>query len=170
MNVVLPHSPYLLISPTAGEHLHRCALAGFPIITGTAQEISEELISLKLTTLDHPIAVGDISPSVAGYDIEARLLKVLESLLPDVLFFSTVDAFSMTFLSRFAQVVKQVPILKSVSDSSRLFKAFMREHPPEMTLEEGVKKVIEIAPSCFEFYINFRNSKVPAKAKLVELL
>ena len=102
----LPYSPVLVITDNVIKAMKQCTDQGFPSITGTAEEIHEKLFSLKKASFTNPLVVGDINPTVAGRDIESKLLKVLEIIDRDVMFFSSRDYFSETFLSRFSVIMK----------------------------------------------------------------
>jgi hypothetical protein len=182
----LPYSPVLIINKDAMLMMKECTDLNFPSVSGNAQEISDALISLNSASLDNPIAVGNISPEVAGRSIENQLLKVLESLQSQAIFFSTTDNFSEVFLSRFVQVNKAVEVKQAFTDSSKSFVSIMTsdntnkivqdvDDSEEVEEEEEfevskLEEVLRACPSCLKFFLNYKTSSVPSKAKLLQFI
>jgi len=147
--------------------MKRCSEQGFSMVTGTADEIYDRLHSLKRSHLDNPVVVGDINPAVAGRDVESKLLKVLEDLTIDVLFFSSCDNFSVTFISRFMQVIKKPRILENRGNSKSAFMRIMKE---DISFVESMNSIVQEAPSFLPFFLMYKGARVPSKQKILELL
>jgi hypothetical protein len=163
----LPYTPILIISENVHSKINESLAQGFPFLTGKAEEICASLNLLKNAMLDNPIVVGDISPKVAGHDIEQCLLKVLEGLTVDVMFLSSMDSFSSTFLSRFAVVFKDDEIIESGFNSRSAFVQIMQAELPKV---EALKKIIKECPGFLPFFESFHSTHMPGKIKLLEFL
>lgn len=160
-------SPVLVITDQLIPAMKACSDRGFSMITGDSDSIYERLFCLKRAQLDNPVAVGDINPEVAGRDIEQKLLKVLEDLTIDVMFFSSKDVFSEVIISRFMRVQKAVAVLPNEYNSKESFLHLLKEEEnPHMAL----RGVLQQAPSFLPFFLEFRQSRIPAKRKILELL
>lgn len=163
----LQYSPALLISNRVPLMIASCVEKGFPLITGTAFEISEKLSSLRSAELSNPLVVGDISPTVAGRDIEHKLLKVLETLKVSAMFMSSVDGFTDVLLSRFITIMKETPIIENKHNSKLAAIALLKG---ESYVEASFATIVKECPSYLPFFIAFTNSRLPAKNKILEFL
>lgn len=145
-----------------------CVDQGFPLATGDAEKILTTISSVKHATLDKPLVVGDINPEVAGHDIEARLLKVLEDLQISAMFVSSRDVFSETFMSRFMSVVKEGHVHLNNHNSKMFFVNMMRD--ADVPHEKALLDILKEAPSMLPYYMSYKQSRLPAKHKLTEFL
>lgn len=163
----LNHSPTLMIVDNAGVILKASSDQGFPLITGNSDEISSRLGSLKNSSISNFVVVGDINPYVAGHDIQSKLLKVLEDLKIDAMFVSSRDCFSDIFLSRFVQVIKKVGVYKNNFNSRGAAVSVLKE---ERSFYEILPNLISEFPGYLPFVAKFKSCRVPAKAKLLDLV
>lgn len=160
-------SPVLIITDDVVEPMKRCSDQGFSLVTGNAEDIHDKLQNLKRSKLHNPVAIGDINPDVAGRDIEQKLLKVLEEMKIDAMFFSSRDGFSVTFISRFMQVIKQPKVVVSKTNSREAFLNILRS---DQGFLESARGIVENAPAFLPFFMQYRGSRVPSKQKILELL
>lgn len=163
----LPYTPVLVISENVAIKINESVNQGFPLITGKAEEICNKMNLLKNSVLNNPVVVGDINPRIAGNDVEQSLLKVLEGLCIDVMFFSSVDCFSSTFLSRFAVVIKDDELIESTFNSRASFIQVMKTDMPTV---EALRKILKESPAYLPFFMAFKDSRMPSKLKLLEFL
>ena len=157
-------SPTLIISSDAGSIIKDCVEKGFPLVTGTVDEIYKKVYSLRNAHLSNPLVIGDINPMIAGKSIEIKLLKVLEELYIDVIFVSSVDCFSLIFLSRFMQIVKNVIIYKTQVNSKEVFISLLKSE------ESSLRSVLKEFPEGLEIFHKYKKSNFTVKSKLLELL
>jgi hypothetical protein len=147
------------------EYINR----GHVIVTGSSEEIVEQLVSVRRAVLDGPLVVGDVNPGVAGRDIENRLLKILEGLDKPAIFLSSKDDFSEIFLSRFVQIVKEIPANENRSDSFSAFRATMIDIFKGEDVD-ALGDIVRDAPSFFPLYLRYLQSPIPKKYKVMDLL
>lgn len=156
----------LVINPNIKQVFDSCTENGYVLVTGSLEAMVAKLVSLKRASLGAPVVLGDINPRIVGNSIERALLRVLEDITIDLMVVSSQDSFSDIFVSRFARVVKNVPVYKNRYNSVKAFVdiASDKNHPAPL------RAIIEEAPKYTELYLRYVLSPVPAKRKLLELL
>ncbi len=165
--------PKLIISDKAFDVIQECSRSGCVLVTGTLDEIVETLNSLKRAMLDDVVVVGDINPRILGPDVENRLLKLLESLLVDVVFISSGDGFSDIFISRFVEVRKEVVPLAVRGSSEVGFRAMMREYLKSEQRHEADRDILaEVVRDAAEFvplYAAYVSSPMLKRIRIFDL-
>jgi hypothetical protein len=165
--------PKLIISDRAFEVIQAGVNGGAILITGSLDEVVDSLSSLKRAMLENVIMVWDINPEIMGRDIESRLLKILENLLVNVIFVSSGDGFSEIFLSRFAEVKKEMSLFRVHCSSELSFRAMLREgficERKNEVEKDRMPEVIRDAAEFFLLYNIYSSSYVPKKSKVLDV-
>jgi hypothetical protein len=157
--------PALVIDRAFMPGVQACLDKEFIPLTGSSKYICDQLSSLRKLSLQHPVVVWDINPSVAGMDIEGRLLKTLEDMEIRVVLYSSADAFSQIFLSRFSVVIKSPHIVPIENNPNFDLYTLMEQENTDI-LTEVVSKSVCYLP----YVIQSQSGYITSKAKLMGLL
>jgi len=157
--------PMLVIASDVQRMIATCAQDGFPVVTGSLEDIIFKLNSFRGLTLSSPVVVGDIASSIVGGDVSEGALKIVEELSVEAIFFSSEDCFTDVFMSRFMRVIKKGVLIINKSNSISEF--FSRADGIEPI---DSKRIIEECPAFLPFHVCASRHVIPSSQKVVGLL